>query len=169
MDFMEKKYGTQATNGRPGELEALKIEAKDLQDKVDAKKEDEDSDASERTLGSHEETDPDEEDDYLDDLPEAQPAAKQRGPRASVSAEAFGSWNQRKAFEPKVHEKSEESKVAIREKLNMCFMFSALDENEKDIVIAAMEEKITETKEHVINEGDEGDCLYVVGSGTLLC
>jgi cAMP-dependent protein kinase regulator len=48
-------------------------------------------------------------------------------------------------------------------------MFSALDENEKDIVIAAMEEKITETKEHVINEGDEGDCLYVVGSGTLLC
>ena len=30
MDFMEKKYGTQATNGRPGELEALKIEAKNL-------------------------------------------------------------------------------------------------------------------------------------------
>lgn len=51
----------------------------------------------------------------------------------------------------------------------MAFMFSALDENEKNIVIAAMEEKITETKEKVICEGDEGDCLYVVGSGTLLC
>jgi len=48
-------------------------------------------------------------------------------------------------------------------------MFSALDENEKDIVIAAMEEKITETKETVIKEGEEGDCLFVVGSGTLLC
>jgi cAMP-dependent protein kinase regulator len=32
-----------------------------------------------------------------------------------------------------------------------------------------MEEKVTETKEHVIKEGEEGDCLYVVGSGTLLC
>lgn len=51
----------------------------------------------------------------------------------------------------------------------MAFMFSALDEQEKNIVISAMEEKITETKEKVISEGDEGDCLYVVGSGTLLC
>lgn len=48
-------------------------------------------------------------------------------------------------------------------------MFSALDENEKNIVIAAMEEKITIPKEKLIVEGDEGDCLYVVGSGTLLC
>lgn len=48
-------------------------------------------------------------------------------------------------------------------------MFSALDENEKNIVIAAMEEKITIPKEKLIAEGDEGDCLYVVGSGTLLC
>lgn len=51
----------------------------------------------------------------------------------------------------------------------MSFMFSALDEREKEIVITAMEEKITMPREKVINEGDEGDCLYVVGSGTLLC
>ena len=48
-------------------------------------------------------------------------------------------------------------------------MFSYLEESEKEIVVAAMEEKITEVKEKVICEGDEGDCLYVVGSGTLLC
>lgn len=78
-------------------------------------------------------------------------AAKGRGPRVSVSAEAFGSWNQRKAFEPKVHPKTPESEAAIREKLNMSFMFSALAESEKDVVIAAMEEKITETKEKVIS------------------
>lgn len=104
----------------------------------------------------------------MDELPDAK-NAKSRGPRASVSAEAFGAWNQRKAFEPKVHEKTPESEAAIREKLNMCFMFSALDEKEKDIVIAAMEECVTDTKQNVITEGDEGDCLYVVGSGTLLC
>ncbi len=64
--------------------------------------EDSDSDKSERTLGSHEDTDEDEEDDYIDDLPDAK-TAKPKGPRASVSAEAFGAWNQHKAFEPKFY------------------------------------------------------------------
>lgn len=45
----------------------------------------------------------------------------------------------------------------------MAFMFSALAEDEKRIVIDAMEEKTTEPKEVVIKEGDEGDCLFVVG------
>ena len=48
-------------------------------------------------------------------------------------------------------------------------MFSSLEEHEKLVVMNAMEEVITETKEVVIREGDEGDCLYVVGSGTLQC
>ena len=64
-------------------------------------------DESDRTLGSHEETDPDEEDDYIDDLPEIKPSQKTK-PRASVSAEAFGSWNQRKEFEPKIFPKTPE-------------------------------------------------------------
>ena len=54
-------------------------------------------------------------------------------------------------------------------KLNMSFMFKMLEEREKSIVINAMVEKITETREVVIKEGDEGDCLFVVGSGTLQC
>lgn len=49
------------------------------------------------------------------------------------------------------------------------FMFSGLDDNEKQIVVDAMEEKKCFKKECVIKEGDEGDCLYVVGSGTLSC
>lgn len=48
-------------------------------------------------------------------------------------------------------------------------MFSALDENEKSIVVSAMEEKVVPAKFKVIIEGEEGDCLYVVGSGTLQC
>jgi hypothetical protein len=58
----------------------------------------------------------------MDDLPDVK-ANKGRGPRGSVSAEAFGAWNQRKAYETKVYPKTVESEVAIREKLNMCFMF----------------------------------------------
>lgn len=84
-----------------------------------------------------------------------------------MSAEAFGTWNQRKGFEPKNYPKTKEQETAIRDKLNNAFMFASLDEGEKDIVIAAMEEKVTEPKEVVIKEGDEGDCLYVVGQGTL--
>jgi cAMP-dependent protein kinase regulator len=48
-------------------------------------------------------------------------------------------------------------------------MFSGLDEKEKMIVVDAMEEKKCFKKETVITEGEEGDCLYVVASGTLTC
>lgn len=48
-------------------------------------------------------------------------------------------------------------------------MFSSLDEREQEIVIDAMEEKIAVANEKIIVEGDLGDCLYVVGSGTLTC
>jgi cAMP-dependent protein kinase regulator len=77
-------------------------------------------------------------DDYVDALP-LPVDNKYKKPRASVSAEAFGIWNQKSAFKAKVIEKSQEAKDTIREKLNLAFMFSALDESEKTIVIDAME------------------------------
>ena len=55
------------------------------------------------------------------------------------------------------------------DKIQKSFMFSGLDQSEKEIVVNAMEEKKTFKKETVIKEGDEGDCLYVVASGTLSC
>ena len=52
------------------------------------------------------------DDDYVDDLPvETNSNLKARGPRASVSAEAFGAWNKKSAFEPKVFEKSPEQAI----------------------------------------------------------
>ena len=48
-------------------------------------------------------------------------------------------------------------------------MFSGLDEKEKSIVVDAMAEQNAKPGEVVIKEGDEGDSLYVVGSGTLSC
>jgi len=96
-------------------------------------------------------------------------ANKHRGPRASVSAEAFGVWNQKGTFTAKVVAKETAQKTQIREKLNMAFMFSALDEKEKDIVVDAMEECKIGVNDVVIQEGTQGDCLYVVGSGTLSC
>lgn len=81
-------------------------------------------------------------------------ANKNRKPRASVSSEAFGTWNQKSAFQPKVIAKSDQAKSAIREKLNLAFMFSALDETEKSIIVDAMEECKVAVNEVVIQEGD---------------
>lgn len=53
--------------------------------------------------------------------------------------------------------------------MDTAFMFSALDESEKDVVIKAMEQKNAVPKEQIIRQGDEGDCLYVVASGKLTC
>jgi cAMP-dependent protein kinase regulator len=51
----------------------------------------------------------------------------------------------------------------------MAFMFSALDSKEKAIVVDAMSEKKAVPGDVIIKQGDEGDALYVVESGTLSC
>ena len=67
---------------------------------------------------SEDETDEDDEDDYVDNLPEIIQNKKGRGPRTSVSSEAFGSWNKKEAFEANVIPKSQEAKDKIYQKLN---------------------------------------------------
>jgi cAMP-dependent protein kinase regulator len=48
-------------------------------------------------------------------------------------------------------------------------MFGALDEKELNIVIDAIEEVKINKDEKVITEGDQGDCMYVLESGSLIC
>lgn len=48
-------------------------------------------------------------------------------------------------------------------------MFEHLDEDEQQIVVDAMEIVNVPAGTKIIAEGDEGDCLYVVGTGTLAC
>lgn len=102
-------------------------------------------------------------------MPETLKKKAAKGPRGSVSAEAFGAFNKKENFKPKVVPKSQEAKDAILDKINKSFMFSGLDENEKIIVVDAMEERKCYKKEAVIREGEEGDSLFVVANGTLTC
>ncbi|KAL4494637.1 hypothetical protein ABPG72_004539 [Tetrahymena utriculariae] len=115
----------------------------------------------------------DNEDDYVDDLPTAKEKDESKGKkptgRSSVSAEAFGQFNQKKAFKPKIVQKKPEIVQRITKRLSEAFMFSALDENERKIVIDAMEEKKFAKDEYVIKQGDDGDVLYVVDEGELKC
>jgi cAMP-dependent protein kinase regulator len=48
-------------------------------------------------------------------------------------------------------------------------MFNALDEKEMQVVIDAIEEVKSPAGAFIIKEGQQGDCMYVLESGSLLC
>ena len=82
----------------------------------------------------------DDEDDVFD-LPTEQVKATQakRGPRQSVSAEAFGNWNKKEEFKAPHYEKAEETVQALKARLGQAFMFSNLNPDELNIVLGAMQ------------------------------
>jgi len=89
--------------------------------------------------------------------------------RKGVSAEAYGMYNHKKKFVAKVIPKSNEQISRIKNRIINSFIFNNLDQNDIKIVINAMEERIFASNEFVINQGDTGDCLYVVEHGDLEC
>ncbi|KAF4668283.1 hypothetical protein FOZ61_006685 [Perkinsus olseni] len=109
------------------------------------------------------------DDDYVDELPDnfVQSQAQRSKARASVSAEAYGAWNVKKEFTPPVYPKGDEQKARIKEVLSKSFLFAALENNDFAIVVDAMKEETVSAKERVINQGDDGDFLFVVESGEL--
>ena len=119
--------------------------------------------------GSESEESSDEEAEIVELPPEPAQAPVRRGPRTSVSAEVFGTWNKKKEFKAPSYEKSPEVRVALKKRLEQAFMFSCLNPDELNIVLDAMQQVKKKAGENVIREGDEGDCLYVVESGVLTC
>lgn len=115
--------------------------------------------------------DNEEKDDFVEDavLQTQITANKNKPNRTSVSAEAFGVFNKREDYKARVIEKNQDSKNRIRTKLDESFMFRALEDKEKDVVIGAMEEKRFKSGDNVIKQGEEGDCLYLVEEGELDC
>ena len=81
----------------------------------------------------------------------------------------FGIWNKKENFKARIIQKSNNAKTTILQIINRQFMFSGLNDGDKSIIVDAMEEKVCKSGKVIIREGDEGDCLYVVGSGTLKC
>ena len=92
-----------------------------------------------------------------------------RKPRASVSAEAFGNWNKKEEFKAPFYPKSDELVTALRNRLSQAFMFSALNPDELEIVLGAMQKFDFEAGAQVIAQGEDGDNLYVVETGKLSC
>lgn len=108
LKYLEDKYGERATCGDKSTLNFMRNEADRLETLVNEQKEKDkqkkaeegSEDRSEK--GSEMETDEDDEDDYVDVLPEDLVKKKAKGPRASVSAEAFGLYNKKEDFKPNV-------------------------------------------------------------------
>ena len=50
-----------------------------------------------------------------------------RGPRASVSAEVFGTWNKKQEFVPPKYPKNQAQVEALKKRLEQAFMFSCLN------------------------------------------
>ncbi|OLP91863.1 cAMP-dependent protein kinase regulatory subunit [Symbiodinium microadriaticum] len=110
-----------------------------------------------------------EEEDEDDEPPPGWEKDMDNRARTSVSAEAYGEWNAKKAFVPPVHIKSDEQKERLKGCLVKSFLFSNLDTNDLNIVIGAMTEVQEKTGTRVINQGDNGDFLFVIESGVLDC
>eukprot|EP00747_Dinoflagellata_sp_TGD_P103113 gnl/TRDRNA2_/TRDRNA2_168865_c1_seq1.p1 gnl/TRDRNA2_/TRDRNA2_168865_c1~~gnl/TRDRNA2_/TRDRNA2_168865_c1_seq1.p1 ORF type:complete len:410 (+),score=126.02 gnl/TRDRNA2_/TRDRNA2_168865_c1_seq1:88-1317(+) len=119
----------------------------------------------------HDEDEEEEEDDDCDEIPESymKPESQMKTGRASVSAEAYGQWNVKKAFTPPVFPKTDVQRDRLQKTLQKSFLFSSLEQKDVNTVLDAMKECKFEAGLRVINEGDTGDFLFVVEEGILEC
>jgi cAMP-dependent protein kinase regulator len=81
-----------------------------------------------------------EEEEFVSEFSDVKKKLKEKGFRTSVSAEAYGIFNKKSQFEPKLVHKSESQKHRITERLLGSFMFQALDPKDFEIVIGAFQE-----------------------------
>lgn len=86
-----------------------------------------------------------------------------------MSAEAFGVFNKKGDFKAPSYPKTPQVKDQLKKRLEQAFMFSALNPEELDIVLGAMQNVKKKAGENIIKEGEDGDNLYVVENGTLTC
>eukprot|EP00435_Cladocopium_sp_Y103_P066551 s1441_g28.t2 len=169
----EKTEKPEATAGEGGKAEE--------QPKEDAPKEEaggggDEEEAEEGGKEEKEEKEDEEEDsDFGDDEEEEDddwkpPAAyMKKGQRGSVSAEAYGAFNQKQAFEPPVYEKSSDQEARINDVLSKSFLFNALSKDDLKVILGAFLEKKIPAGERIIQEGDDGDVMFLIESGAFDC
>jgi cAMP-dependent protein kinase regulator len=102
-------------------------------------------------------------------IQEKKAAIAKKAPRCSVSAEVYGMFNKKEDFVPPVINKTNEQTERIMAKVTKSFMFTALDEAEINTIVLAFVERKFSKGDTVINQGEQGDVLYLIESGTLDC
>lgn len=162
-----QKEGGYTSNGltieERNELEKLRSEIKKYRE-MEAHEQD---NHSQKSQESEDEEDEDPQEKIEIDLSKAK--ARLSVPRAAVSAEVYGYFNKKEDFKARVIKKTEEQIQRIKARILQSFLFCNLDQSELEIVINAMEEKKFTADETVIEQGEAGDCLFVVEVGDLNC
>ena len=162
IDYLQK-LGGYTSNGitidEKKELERLRCDIKKYRDMEDEHKEE---NLEELT---------DEEDDIDDSIEKKVISSQARisRQREAVSSEVYGQFNKKEDFVPKYIAKNDDQLQRIKARVLQSFLFAALDSKDLNIVIGTMEEKHYKPGDHVITQGDSGDCLYIVESGELNC
>jgi cAMP-dependent protein kinase regulator len=154
---------------RKAQLEAKKASASSRTDpKADAKPSEVKSDEAAKVAEEDDDDEDEEEDDGPDEIPD--PPKMNRGPRQSVSAEAYGVWNQKSlSFVAPVYDKTAEQKTRIETCLESSFLFNGLDKQDFNTLVLAFKEKKATAGERVIQQGDDGDCMYMIETGAVNC
>ena len=124
---------------------------------------------SESSDDSQEENDADAQKEFDKHLQEQRNKIMKRGQRSSVSAEAFGIFNKKAEFKPRVIPKKPEQIETIKKKLTQSFIFNALEDQDMKTVLLAFEEKRYNAGDYVIKQGAHGDVIYLVDVGELDC
>jgi len=158
--------GVNEMGSMKAELAALQEEVKQLEAETGAGGSATAKEAPKATADEDSEEE-DEEDDVEDLGPP--PASYLKKERTSVSAEAYGAFNVKKAFTPPNHAHSAEATARIKDILLKSFLFNSLEPTDLGVILGAMVEKICEKDEKIIEQGDDGDCLFVVEKGTVNC
>lgn len=127
---------------------------------------------SDRSTKADEEDNDESEDDMDDDAVEiafCDPSKMNRGPRQSVSAEAYGDWNKCSDFKPPVYKKTHQQRSRIVQCLEPCFLFSGLDPEELDTVTMAFKEREAVEGEVIIKQCADGECMFLIEDGSVDC
>jgi len=129
-----------------------------------------DGDNKSKSTKAGDDDESEEEDD--DDAPEFMPPlpAASRGPRQSVSAEAYGDWNVKQTdFVAPVYAKEPDTMKRIEAVLQTSFLFHTLEAEEMKTVILALKDKKLGPKERIIEQGADGDSMFIIEEGELDC
>jgi cAMP-dependent protein kinase regulator len=93
----------------------------------------------------------------------------EKGQRAGISAEAFGRFNKKRTFKPRIIKKTDSQKIKIKERCLTSFLFNNFDDQEISTIVDSLEEKHYKKDDYIIKQGDNGDYVYIIEKGELIC
>jgi len=143
------------------EIAALQVEVRELETKLGVS-----GDAASVDADTEEEQGVD---DDVGEMPPVPASYTKQRQRASVSAEAYGAWNKPKEFIAPIHAKTEEQRERLLGVLAQSFLFNTLEQANLDVIVGAMVEKAAEAGERIIQQGDDGDVMFVIEQGSIEC